>query len=55
MTKTIPGSDQLLSAFTSGDGTLIMSALMDIEAAPPNQGLAQLLNSVIPKITDTVL
>ncbi|MFZ2959322.1 MAG: HEAT repeat domain-containing protein [Candidatus Ozemobacteraceae bacterium] len=47
-------TDQLLAALTGGDGTLVMNALAEIEDAPVSAALAQLLNSAIPKITDTV-
>ncbi len=54
-TTKVPSPDQLAAALGSGDGTLILNALSEIEAAPPSQQLAQLLNSAVPKITDTVL
>ncbi|MBF0502873.1 MAG: HEAT repeat domain-containing protein [Candidatus Riflebacteria bacterium] len=47
-------ADQLLATLTSGDGTLVMNALSEIEETPVSAALAQLLNSALPKITDTV-
>jgi len=47
-------ADQLQAALTSGDGTLVMSALAEIEAARPTQALAKLLNAILSEVEDTV-
>lgn len=52
--KSTLKADQLSAALTSGDGTLVMNALFEIEEAPVSSALAQLLNLALPKISDTV-
>ncbi|MBF0405812.1 MAG: HEAT repeat domain-containing protein [Candidatus Riflebacteria bacterium] len=53
--KSALKSEDLISALTSGDGTLVMGALSEIEEATPSPSVGQLLSSALPKITDTVL
>ncbi|MBF0545716.1 MAG: HEAT repeat domain-containing protein [Candidatus Riflebacteria bacterium] len=47
-------AEEILGALTSGDGTLVMNALSEIEENIPSTSIGQLLNSSLPKISDTV-
>ncbi len=53
--KSLLGADQLLSALSSGDGTLVLSTLEEMEGQPPSKLFQELLESARKKVEDDIL
>ena len=49
------GLNQFVSVLSSGNGTLVLSTLLQLESQPPNKQIVQIVHNALESITDPVI